>query len=332
MTQNKPPLVSVIIPVYNGASYLREAIESVLSQTLNDYELIIVDDGSTDDTPAIAQAYGTRIKYVRQDNRGAAAAFNHGIRLSSGRYISWLSHDDAFVETKLEMQLDAIGLSANLAVCYTDIQLIDTHGAVIRDWELPEHGPEQALRHIVTARGIRAAAYSLLYDRRCLDVVGMYDESRRYTQDADMLLRLARRFPLVHVPRKLVKVREHPDRGVRASAMHWEREAVSFYREWLERLGLEELFPELAGGADGLERAKARKWLGDAFVHRQFPFCWIALTQYREALHESPAIAPYLAPRVARLYWRSARQHVNWRHFRAGLTTLVRRRFGGVKP
>ena len=306
----KSPTVSVIIPVYNGEKYLRFAIDSVLNQTFQDFELIVVDDGSTDSTPTIVQAYGTRIKYVRQDNRGAAAAFNHGIRLASGRYISWLSHDDVFVETKLEMQLDAISRSAAQAVCYTDLQVIDMHGTVLRERELPEYEFDQALRHVLIGGAISGAAYSLLYDRRCIDEVGMYTESLRYIQDADMLLRLARRFPLVRVPGKLMKVRDHADRGLRASSKSWEREAVTFYREWLERLSLEELFPELVRSAAGLERAKARQWLGDGFAGRTFPVCWVALIQYWEALRESPTIAPYVVPRVARLFWRFARQAV----------------------
>ena len=321
------PTVSVITPVYNGEKYLRFAIDSVLNQTLQDFELIVVDDGSTDSTPTIAEAYGTHIKYVQQDNRGAAAAFNHGIRLASGQYISWLSHDDVFVETKLEMQLNAIGQSANPVACYTDLQIIDMHGTVIKELELPEYGPGQALRHIIVGGVISGAAYSLLYDRRCLGEVGMYDESLRYTQDADMLFRLARRFSLVRVPQKLMKVRDHEDRGYRVNLRNWEREAVGFYRDWLDKLSLEELFPELAGNTARLERARARQWLGDAFIRRGFPFRWIPLTQYQEALHESPAIIPHLVPSVARLYWRFARQYVKML-----LTTVVGRGFSSVKP
>src|SRR5438034_10365066 len=104
----KTPTVSVILPVYNGEQYLRFAIESVLTQTFQDYELIIVDDGSSDSTPAIAQAYGQRVRYVRQANTGVAGAFNHGLALAAGRYISWLSHDDVFLPQKLDNQVARI--------------------------------------------------------------------------------------------------------------------------------------------------------------------------------------------------------------------------------
>src|SRR5919202_5230350 len=101
------PAISVILPVYNGEDYLRFAVESVLNQTLQDFELIVVDDGSKDSTPEIARSYGARVRYVRQENTGVAGAFNHGLRLAAGRYISWLSHDDVFLPRKLESQLAA---------------------------------------------------------------------------------------------------------------------------------------------------------------------------------------------------------------------------------
>ncbi|HEX7957102.1 MAG TPA: glycosyltransferase family 2 protein, partial [Pyrinomonadaceae bacterium] len=102
------PTVSVILPVYNGENFLRASVESVLGQTLKDYELIVVDDGSQDSTPSIAAEYGERLRYVRQENTGVAGAFNHGLRLARGRYISWLSHDDVFLPAKLERQVAAV--------------------------------------------------------------------------------------------------------------------------------------------------------------------------------------------------------------------------------
>jgi glycosyltransferase involved in cell wall biosynthesis len=111
------PIVSVILPVYEGENYLRFAIESVLDQTLKDFELIIVDDGSTDSSPLIAQSYGDSVRYVRQENTGVAGAFNHGLRLAKARYISWLSHDDRFHPTKLEKQVSALTRLKSPAAC-----------------------------------------------------------------------------------------------------------------------------------------------------------------------------------------------------------------------
>src|ERR1043165_1771044 len=99
------PTVSVVMPVYNGENYLRLAIESVLSQTFQDFEIIVVDDGSKDTTPQIAASFGDRVRYVRQENAGVAAAVNHGISLARGRYFAWLSHDDPRAPDKLSEQL-----------------------------------------------------------------------------------------------------------------------------------------------------------------------------------------------------------------------------------
>src|ERR1044072_1092605 len=131
------PVVSVVMPVYNGEKYLRSAIQSVLDQTFHDFEIIVVDDGSKDSTPAIAQSYGDRVRYVRQENAGVAAAVNHGISLARGRYFAWLSHDDLWAPEKLSEQLRALQSVAGPAVCYTDIKLINGEGKVFDEKEAP---------------------------------------------------------------------------------------------------------------------------------------------------------------------------------------------------
>src|SRR5438105_2939631 len=233
------PAVSVILPVYNGEQYLRFAIESVLDQTLRDFELLVIDDGSKDSTPEIARVSDPRVRYVRQENTGVAGAFNHGLRLSRGRYISWLSHDDVFLPEKLERQVAALERLAGPAVCYTDAEMINSAGEVVAECRVPEYGRGEVLRHVLTAAPIALASYSICYDRRCVEEVGFYSERWRYTQDAEMLARLARRFPLVRVPEPLVRVREHEDRGVRSG--NWAREVVRFYRASLASTPFEEL-------------------------------------------------------------------------------------------
>jgi glycosyltransferase involved in cell wall biosynthesis len=320
------PAVSVILPVFNGANYLRFAIESVLNQTLRDFELIVVDDGSTDSTPDIVRSYGARLKYLRKENGGVATAFNRGIRESSGQYISWLSHDDVYCETKLEKQLGAMVRCNAPALCYTDVQVIDRSGKVTSELDLPEYPQGEALRHLVTSGKISNAAYSLFFDRRCVDEVGLYDEARRYTQDADMLLRLMRRFQFVHVPEKLIKVREHDERGTRAVA--WLHETISFYKGCLDEIGIEELFPELTGDASNLKRARAHIWLGDSFARSVvYPFRHIALGEYKKALNESPLVAASLASRLIKLGLDHVRLHYQT-VYRFGVRTTIRRRLG----
>lgn len=289
----RKPAVSVILPVYNGEKYLRFAIESVLNQTFRDYELIVVDDGSIDRTPAIAREYGERLRYVRQENTGASGAFNHGVQLASGRYISWLSHDDVFMPAKLEKQIAAISRTTEPSACYTDIQMIDSRGRVFLDRRLPEHSRQEALRNVLTGGPICMASYSLLYDRRCIDEVGMYSSKLRYTEDVDMLARLARHFPLIRVPEIQMQVREHRQRSIRSK--NWEREVAKYFPERLNTIPIQELFPDTRP-VTKIERAKAFLWLADRLATVPIPvYQRIARGQYLRALSERPTILPSLA-------------------------------------
>lgn len=299
------PIVSVILPVFQGENYLRFAIESVFNQTLQDFELIVVDDGSTDSSPAIAQGYGDAVRYVRQANTGVAGAFNHGLKLAKGRYISWLSHDDRFHPTKLEKQLSTLGKFNAPAACYTDIEMIDAEGTVIATHQLPEYGRGETLRHVLTGGPICSASYSLMYDRRCVEEVGPYSVELRYTQDVDMLTRLVRRFALLRVPETLIQVREHPARGIKAEA--WRRAVKLFFRERLASIPFEELFPENGESATKAERSAGYRWVADTLSVQPDPIRDVALSQYCRAWREDPSFTPLLARRIARLYWHRLR-------------------------
>lgn len=295
------PTVSVILPVYNGENYLRHAVESVLGQTFQDFELLVIDDGSKDSTPEVARGYGERLRYVRQENTGVAGAFNHGIRLARGRYLSWLSHDDRFHPSKLERQVEALGPFEGPAACYTDIEMIDSRGEVVQEHRLPEYGRDEVLRHVLTGGPVCSACYSLMFDRRCVEEVGPYSEEWRYTQDVDMLSRLVRRFPLVRVPGALMQVREHEERGIRSRK--WAEEVPKFFRERIASIPFEELFPEHGARASKAARSSSYRWLADTLSAQPYPIDRVALSQYRRALGENPLDAPLLARRIARLYW-----------------------------
>ena len=109
------PLVSVVIPTFNRAATIVRAVESVLQQTYRPLELIVVDDGSTDGTSEVLQAYGKAVVYVRQDNAGPAAARNRGIRESQGDMVAFLDSDDVWLAAKLERQVALAGIIGQLA-------------------------------------------------------------------------------------------------------------------------------------------------------------------------------------------------------------------------
>jgi len=122
---NNNPKVSIVIPVYNGSNYLHEAIDSALAQTYKNVEIIVVNDGSTDDgkTEAIAKSYGDKIRYYYKKNGGVSSALNLGISNMSGDYFAWLSHDDIYLPQNVEFQLRALHEYPSLKVsfCNTNI-------------------------------------------------------------------------------------------------------------------------------------------------------------------------------------------------------------------
>ena len=120
------PLVSIVIPVYNGSNYMREAIDSALAQSYERVEVIVVNDGSTDDTEQIALSYGERIRYFRKENGGVSSALNLGIKEMKGEYFSWLSHDDLYTPDKIEVQIDALrGLEEKNALVLCKAEFIN---------------------------------------------------------------------------------------------------------------------------------------------------------------------------------------------------------------
>jgi glycosyltransferase involved in cell wall biosynthesis len=140
-------LVSIIIPCYNQGRYLSAAIDSVLGQTHKNIEVIVVDDGSTDDTSQVAARYAaeSRIRYVRQENRGPSAARNAGVAISKGEYVNFLDADDTLLPEKLERQLDILQADPALALVYCDIFYIDENGVDI---------PEKSATSIAQSRRI----------------------------------------------------------------------------------------------------------------------------------------------------------------------------------
>lgn len=134
MEKNKP-LVSIIIPVYNGSNYLTQAIDSALAQTYENIEVLVINDGSTDEgaTEQIALSYGNRIRYISKTNGGVASALNVGIEHMMGTYFSWLSHDDMYSPTKISNAINAIEQTPEphrtIVVC--DLELIDAKGNAI---------------------------------------------------------------------------------------------------------------------------------------------------------------------------------------------------------
>lgn len=186
------PLVSIVIPVYNGSNYMREAIDSALAQTYERVEVIVVNDGSTDDTEQIALSYGERIRYFRKENGGVSSALNLGIKEMRGEYFSWLSHDDVYTPDKIEVQIDALrGLEEKNTLVLCKAELINKNSEPIqrrrRARALPcgEVLPWNTVLHCLLRNGSFNGC-ALLVPKTAFDVCGLFDERLRFNQDAFM--------------------------------------------------------------------------------------------------------------------------------------------------
>jgi glycosyltransferase involved in cell wall biosynthesis len=182
------PRVSVIIPTYNRSELLRVAVESVLAQTYPNIEIIVVDDGSTDDTATMMAQYAERVTYLQQTNRGVAVARNTGFRAASGEYVTFLDDDDLIIPTKIERQMQVLASRAEVSLVHCGYYHTDEAGnSMDRVVLLPEG---EVLRPLVCRNFIWVGAP--LIRRQCLDVVGPFDEEiPSVSADWDMWLRIA---------------------------------------------------------------------------------------------------------------------------------------------
>jgi len=188
-----PPVVSVIIPAYRVATFIRETLESVFAQTFSDYEVIVINDGSPDgqDLERELEPYRGRIVYVKQRNRGAGAARNAGLRVATGRFVAFLDGDDSWLPTHLEEQLKLIQSDDGYDLVYANgLNFGDRPpGATCMDTN-PSHG---AVTFESLVRGDCCVTTSTVVARReKIFAVGLFDEKFRNSQDFDLWLRFAR--------------------------------------------------------------------------------------------------------------------------------------------
>jgi glycosyltransferase involved in cell wall biosynthesis len=209
------PKVSIVIPVYNGADYLREAIESALAQTYKNIEILVVNDGSNDDgqTERIARSFGQRVRFFSKLNGGVASALNYAITEMTGEYFSWLSHDDLYTSDKIEKELKALSQTGRGSdvVIYSDYSTFTSDPQNATPIHLKEVLPEH-FRYWITVEN-KLHGCTLLIPRSAFERVGRFNENLRTTQDYDLWFRMAKEFPFIHIPELLVKARSHPDQG-----------------------------------------------------------------------------------------------------------------------
>lgn len=207
---NRESLVSVILPTYNRARTLANSIQSVLNQSHTNLELIIVDDGSSDDTPHVVAACGDpRIQYTAHTaNRGAAAARNTGLRMAKGEFVAFQDSDDIWRQDKLGVQVGALKTSgAAICVCSHRLLAARTVSEVIR--KEGEHKGESVMRTLM--RGSHISTQTIVARTAAVKDAGGFDESLEVSEDYELCLRLAMKNDFVFVARKLVDINRSPD-------------------------------------------------------------------------------------------------------------------------
>jgi glycosyltransferase involved in cell wall biosynthesis len=235
------PRVSVIIPTYNRAALLGEAVASVLAQTYKDYEIIIVDDGSTDNTREVASHFPPEIKYVLQKNQGVSAARNKGIELSRGEYLCFLDSDDALVENALEKNISFLDSHPEIGFCYGQVYKMDEKGRLLKlrrlrgaSTTIIRESGEQIEQLLFRGDiGILAA----LTRRSCFEKVGYFNTSLRVGEDIDMWLRISMNYKVGYIAEPVGKVRVHAANATTQGKFDaLEKSQIDFVKRALENI------------------------------------------------------------------------------------------------
>jgi glycosyltransferase involved in cell wall biosynthesis len=198
------PSVSVIIPTHNRASMVKEAIQSVLSQTYKDFELIVVDDGSTDNTHELVTSLSDKVVYVYQPNNGRSSARNHGIRLARGKYIAFLDSDDLFLPTKLQKQVSLMEKNNDYLLSHTSYQHINAEGDYIGEVKSGTFSgnvyPKIIRRCVIATPTVMVRSEALSEDTS-------FNETISIGEDAILWIQLARKSKILGINEPLTKVR-----------------------------------------------------------------------------------------------------------------------------
>lgn len=206
------PLVSVIIPTYNRCSFVQEAIDSVLAQDFKDFELIVVDDGSTDGTKDVLEKrYGEKITCIWQENQGESVARNHGISLAKGKYIAFLDSDDFWIPEKLSRQVSVLQNNLDVGAVFCQAWHVDRGG---RRLDKPPLGSKSTLTDfdlntLLMRNKIPAGASTCLIRNSLFDKVGYFSEDILYGEDWDLWIRISAFSSMILLPEPLVSYRRH---------------------------------------------------------------------------------------------------------------------------
>lgn len=259
------PKVSIVIPVYNGEDYMKEAIDSALTQTYDNCEIIVVNDGSTDHTDMIAKSYGHKIRYFSKDNGGVSSALNVGIENMEGEYFAWLSHDDIYYPNKIQKQLQVLQNVGDMkAPLYGSADAL-----LMPERQVRPPYPDYRFSLKERQKGIFPVLFGLingctvLIHKSHFERVGRFDEKLLTAQDVDMWFRIFRNQQVVYVEEPLIQYRFHEAQGSKV-IKEFRSNCQEIQMSMIERLDKREI-DEIFGGAykfyfDMMRMAEDVKW------------------------------------------------------------------------
>jgi glycosyltransferase involved in cell wall biosynthesis len=206
------PIFSVLVPTYNQSQFLGAALDTLLSQTYDNWEAIVVNDGSTDCTPQVLELYAakdSRLRVFHQENGGVGAALNTALKAAKGNWICWLSSDDLFINNKLEIHRDWISDYPNCKFFFSRFKILNNEKGNINEIINIEI-PQQKIQVLDLLRVNYIAGNSICIERDSWQKIGLFNESLRYAQDYDMWLRLMSVYPATFIPISTYIQRIHP--------------------------------------------------------------------------------------------------------------------------
>jgi len=205
------PTVSVIIPTYNNASFLGEAVESVLSQTYKKIEILVVDDGSTDTTAQVIEKYKEQVRYLYKENGGVSSARNRGLEEARGEWVAFLDADDLWLPDKLQSQMEPMIQNDRVGIVTCGAMMINEEDQMIDQFMIPDYRNRENLLKSLYKENVISGGSQVLVRKKCLERVGNFDESLKCGEDWDMWLRIAKISEIVFIERPLVKIRTRAD-------------------------------------------------------------------------------------------------------------------------
>ncbi|NCO02871.1 MAG: glycosyltransferase [Alphaproteobacteria bacterium] len=232
------PKISIIIPVYNGVNYMREAIDSAIAQTYENKEIIVINDGSTDEgqTLAIARSYGDQTRVIDKPNGGVATALNAGIAAMQGEYFSWLSHDDVYPIDKLEKQVAFLQtLEDKNTILFGDYTIINEKSEFMGKSDVSVLDTKNMMFELFAFQYMHGC--TLLVPKNVFDQVGDFPTHLPTTQDYDLWVRASLQFPFAYVPGIFTHSRQHAEQGSRT--LTHRKELIGWYLNHLTKISPE---------------------------------------------------------------------------------------------